>query len=627
MKMNIRLTRLCAVLLAMLLMCTAAFAEIEKLTISQMVQNGNDVTVYVNVLQSDDMPVTDAVDPSAFSVSTNIGDPLPASVNEAAMGGGVAYTFCVDISGSVTGAEASAIRDSMNSFVGTMNGSDFARVIAMGEGVEHLCDFTQDPAMLSEAIAKIDNKAKKTYLYQGLHEALESTRKNVAGLPSRAAIIVFTDGVDDSDDSMSDDELLDFVKEVRIPVYVVGLKGNDPNANLSTIGRIARQSGGIAYSNNMAVADAVTAIGNVMGAAYALNVQPAYDAFGLQDIAWKVNYKADNYDISSANYIFSLTRENVVAPNVEPTPEPVTQAPVTAEPTPVPVTPEPVTPEPVTPEPVTPEPETAAPADSQSSAVSSISGNSTDEPEATEESGGISISMLGEPTPEPEAEATAAATAVEEVASGSEEAAEETTIVTRIIGFVMDYLFIIIAGVLVLAALLIVLIIVLRNRRHNDERNEVSVMPSDSFDSFENGPLDEEALPTIAQVSSLDDEATVANFGMDDSEATVAESPKALGVPLEFLIECEGQQRLMQKTLFDHIVLGRGLDCDVVLDSKSTSRQHAVIINSYTGMSVKDLGSRNKTYLNGNEIDAEMPLQDGDVLKLGSTIVQVKIVQ
>jgi len=50
------------------------------------------------------------------------------------------------------------------------------------------------------------------------------------------------------------------------------------------------------------------------------------------------------------------------------------------------------------------------------------------------------------------------------------------------------------------------------------------------------------------------------------------------------------------------LVIGRGGDCDLVLDEPEMSRRHAVIENSGDGIYLRDLGSANGTFVNGVQV-------------------------
>lgn len=59
-------------------------------------------------------------------------------------------------------------------------------------------------------------------------------------------------------------------------------------------------------------------------------------------------------------------------------------------------------------------------------------------------------------------------------------------------------------------------------------------------------------------------------------------------------------------------VLGRSPDCDVVLDAAAVSRRHLILRNDSGRFSVKDLGSRNGTYINGSRVQESAPLRNRD---------------
>jgi hypothetical protein len=70
----------------------------------------------------------------------------------------------------------------------------------------------------------------------------------------------------------------------------------------------------------------------------------------------------------------------------------------------------------------------------------------------------------------------------------------------------------------------------------------------------------------------------------------------------------------------DSLMFGRLPDCEVMLDDGSVSKQHAVLHwnQAEHRCTVKDLGSRNGTFLNGALVmNREAPLRDGDILSVG----------
>jgi len=64
-------------------------------------------------------------------------------------------------------------------------------------------------------------------------------------------------------------------------------------------------------------------------------------------------------------------------------------------------------------------------------------------------------------------------------------------------------------------------------------------------------------------------------------------------------------------------IIGRAMECDVVITSKSVSREHTRIRREGRRWFVEDLGSTNGTYLNDERVTGSLNLLDGDNLKVG----------
>lgn len=71
----------------------------------------------------------------------------------------------------------------------------------------------------------------------------------------------------------------------------------------------------------------------------------------------------------------------------------------------------------------------------------------------------------------------------------------------------------------------------------------------------------------------------------------------------------------------ERAVIGREPGCEVALTEPAVSRQHAEIEWTYRGYVLRDLGSRNGTFVNSAEID-EVLLADGDMIEVG--LVQMR---
>ena len=76
-----------------------------------------------------------------------------------------------------------------------------------------------------------------------------------------------------------------------------------------------------------------------------------------------------------------------------------------------------------------------------------------------------------------------------------------------------------------------------------------------------------------------------------------------------FLLRCSHPQassRIYSLQKAD-IIIGRAMECDVVLDAVNVSRQHARIQFTAQGIFLTDLGSTNGTFVNDARITANAP--------------------
>jgi sigma-B regulation protein RsbU (phosphoserine phosphatase) len=67
------------------------------------------------------------------------------------------------------------------------------------------------------------------------------------------------------------------------------------------------------------------------------------------------------------------------------------------------------------------------------------------------------------------------------------------------------------------------------------------------------------------------------------------------------------------------ISIGRASDCTIPIKDRYLSRRHAEILALGRAWVLKDLGSANGTYLNGNRVERDHPLHTGDRIRLGDT--------
>lgn len=77
-------------------------------------------------------------------------------------------------------------------------------------------------------------------------------------------------------------------------------------------------------------------------------------------------------------------------------------------------------------------------------------------------------------------------------------------------------------------------------------------------------------------------------------------------------------------SLHDVTSLGRGKDCDVVLDDGQASRRHAEVRKVGGSYVVTDLKSKNGTYVNGSPVSS-WTLREGDLISIGNAQMVFKL--
>jgi pSer/pThr/pTyr-binding forkhead associated (FHA) protein len=70
----------------------------------------------------------------------------------------------------------------------------------------------------------------------------------------------------------------------------------------------------------------------------------------------------------------------------------------------------------------------------------------------------------------------------------------------------------------------------------------------------------------------------------------------------------------------DSIVIGRAVDCDVVVKDVKASRQHCRLTRGEGIYVLEDLKSRNGTYVGGDRISETVELRANETFKVGDTV-------
>lgn len=72
-------------------------------------------------------------------------------------------------------------------------------------------------------------------------------------------------------------------------------------------------------------------------------------------------------------------------------------------------------------------------------------------------------------------------------------------------------------------------------------------------------------------------------------------------------------------------LIGREEDCNLRPDSRLISRHHCVFLQDGFTLRVRDLGSRNGTFVNGERIKNAVSLNSGDTVSIGEMSLKVEL--
>ena len=196
-----------------------------------------------------DMPSGTVVRPEQFAITVGA---QAAAINTvesfAQTGDGVAYIFLVDISKSLSTVQFAQIKQALKHWLGGMGETDRAALITFGREVKQRLAFTDDQDKLNNAIDALSATDMETSLYRGLVEAINLGRHLDNGLPARRAIVILSDGIDDTLNGVTVDEVFKHSQEYRVPIYSIGFAApplnDDKRQGLKVLGMLSRQSGG-----------------------------------------------------------------------------------------------------------------------------------------------------------------------------------------------------------------------------------------------------------------------------------------------------------------------------------------------------------------------------------------------
>jgi Ca-activated chloride channel family protein len=274
-----RLLAVAAVVLAAL--PALAQSVVASGTMSESVSVGY-VMIPFTVLGDHERPITDLRD-AEIDLMVD-GSPVRSDMFEKSQNAPVSFTILLDGSGSMALAGK---MDSARAAIGALiahhrPGDDFALYVFAESKAREVTPFTENPADITRALAKVDPYGK-TAFFDAL--ATMPERSRLGRNPSRA-IILLSDGIDNAS-SLTRGALAQQLQGISVPIYSLGLREpvdqtngrKHPREDLSDIGllnEVASLTGGKLYLGNtpQQIAEAVSHIEDDLRAQYLIGFAP-----------------------------------------------------------------------------------------------------------------------------------------------------------------------------------------------------------------------------------------------------------------------------------------------------------------------------------------------------------------
>lgn len=120
-----------------------------------------------------------------------------------------------------------------------------------------------------------------------------------------------------------------------------------------------------------------------------------------------------------------------------------------------------------------------------------------------------------------------------------------------------------------------------------------------------------------------DDEATTVLNAVDQPATEpldVSSHTRDIAADSAVLVVSRGPNAGSRFVVVDRASIGRHPDSDFFLDDVTVSRRHAEVRREGAGFTLKDNGSLNGTYVNGERVEAA-PLENGDEIRIGKYVI------
>ena len=257
--------------LAMLLTVQAFAASLTSVEINQTVQDGEDLYVFFHADDENDEQISTL---GEGAVKLDLGGQSLATEVQNADYVGVGYVFAVDVSSSLSEAQFASVQEVLKNWVERMGSEDMAAIVTFGESVTVVTDFTDNKNTLSAVINGLSATEAGTALYSGMMKAIDIANRRSEDLPLQRAVVILSDGINESSDASSLSEVESKAVDAGISLYVAGVKGSDNSEHLAALGELARTTGGkIVTADKDSLADSLDSLGQYIGSGFMVSAK------------------------------------------------------------------------------------------------------------------------------------------------------------------------------------------------------------------------------------------------------------------------------------------------------------------------------------------------------------------
>lgn len=265
--------------LVCLLSSTALAASLTTVDINQIVQNGDQLSVFFHALdENSDCLNGIQGDQIKLEISNQTLAPELQTSDE-----GVAYVFALDISASLSSAQFDSVKASVQDYVNSMGSHDQMAIVTFGTTVTTVSDFTDNKNTLNAVVNGLDSTSGATTLYEGMLRAIDLAKRQNDKLPTQRVIVVVSDG-EDWDDGSNVKEVQESASSAGISICAIGINTGSNSDGLAAMGAMARATGGISINRSESeIADGFNSLRSYLSGGYVVTAAiPASLADGAE---------------------------------------------------------------------------------------------------------------------------------------------------------------------------------------------------------------------------------------------------------------------------------------------------------------------------------------------------------